>query len=78
MRKTLTVRLAATTRTDLVCISCGGFRCEYAVGLATDLVANASAGIHKRCVPTKRRGARIERVDVLVDVPPGSYTESDP
>ena len=66
-RTTLTVRLRDTTRTDLVCIACGGFRTELAVvvpGDRNDLLvaegADPSAGIHKRCLKLVK-GSRARR-----------------
>lgn len=52
-RRRLTVQLAPTTRTDLMCIYCGGFRTEYAV---VPVVAGADeqAGVHVVCMRGKR------------------------
>ena len=65
MRKTLTVRLAKTTRSDLVCLVCGGFRTELAVlfGMCA-FVEDAVVGIHKGCLKSPHR-AKVERVDVV-------------
>lgn len=45
--KTLKVRLEKTTRTDLICIGCGGFRTEFAVVTKGDFVA---VGVHRACI----------------------------
>lgn len=57
MRRTLTVSLAPTKRTDLICVSCGMFRTELAILFrgAEDGDAGAWAGVHRRCVATLRR-----------------------
>lgn len=52
MRKTLTVRLEKTTRTDLLCIICGCFRTDAAI------VGSEFAGVHRRCIARRARGSR--------------------
>jgi hypothetical protein len=62
MRKTLTVRLVPTPRTDLPCIACGGFRTDAAVVLQGSSEAEAEAGIHRGCLrhggPSRRWGPK--------------------
>lgn len=47
--KTLKVRLEKTTRTDLVCIGCGGFRTEYAI-VSGVVEGESVAGVHRDCI----------------------------
>jgi hypothetical protein len=60
MRKTLTIRLLSTRRTDLPCIVCGRFRTDAAVMVGGQLDQDmAEAGIHKACMPgPKKRAAK--------------------
>jgi len=50
--RNVTFRLEPTTRTDLVCVACGGFRTEYAVALADG--GESQAGAHAGCVERVR------------------------
>lgn len=74
--KTARVQLAPTRRTDLVCMSCGRFRTEFAVvpiGGDTTREANDShVGVHRACLgtvhlrrnviaPTHVKGCNTER-----------------
>lgn len=51
---TIRVRFVPTTRTDLICVACGGFNTDLAVEAATG--REHQAGVHKRCVDRVRRG----------------------
>lgn len=54
MRRTLTVRLIPTTRTDLLCLVCGRFRTEAAVLVGEQIDRDfAEVGIHRRCIPKR-------------------------
>lgn len=55
MRKTLTVRLIQSKRTDLPCIACGGFRTDAAVVLPGMPEEDAQTGIHKQCLAPRAR-----------------------
>ncbi len=52
--KTARVQLAPTRRTDLVCMSCGRFRTEFAVvpvgGDATREATDSHVGVHRACL----------------------------
>lgn len=68
MRKTLTVALALTERTDLMCIACGGFRAELAIkspeavfGMKANPV-DAHAGIHKKCISAMTRKRTVRAI----------------
>lgn len=65
MRRTLTVSLAPTKRTDLICVSCGMFRTELAILFrgAEDGDAGAWAGVHRHCVKTLRRRRAAPEAD---------------
>ena len=63
-RKTLTVRLAPTTRTDLLCILCGHFRAELEIAPTTG--KDPWAGVHARCARPRRTPA------VVPDAPGGA------
>ena len=51
-RKTLTVRLTPTARTDLLCILCGHFRAELEIAPAAG--EEPHAGVHARCARKRR------------------------
>jgi hypothetical protein len=56
--KTIRVGVAPTTRTDLLCILCGCFRCDMAiVSPVVSFTVEAHAGVHRRCWlrPKRRR-----------------------
>lgn len=60
--RALTLSIAKTTRTDLVCIACGGFRTDFAI-LVGDGEASANAGVHKgECLDAVRR-RRAQRAE---------------
>jgi hypothetical protein len=51
-RRTIKVALERVTRTDLICISCGSFRTEWAIVPSTRAggVEDAMAGVHTKCI----------------------------
>jgi len=50
-RKNVKVALERVTRTDLMCVSCGNFRTEWAIIPGTkDSVEDAVAGVHTKCI----------------------------
>lgn len=51
-RKTIKVALERVTRTDLICVSCGNFRTEWAIipNAKSGGVEDAMAGVHTRCI----------------------------
>lgn len=54
--KMIKVKLEKTSRTDLICISCGGFLTDYAIA-----VFEPVAGIHRDCIDRihVRRAAKV-------------------
>lgn len=51
-RRNVKIALERVTRTDLICVSCGDFRTEWAIvpsagGVSVD---DAVAGVHTRCI----------------------------
>ncbi len=60
--KTIKIEIEETSRTDLLCVRCGGFRTEFAVRESDHV------GVHKRCLREARpqsavRSARPVSVD---------------
>jgi len=51
MRSTLKIRLFRGCPSDLICIVCGGFRCDAAVVVPGAEEKASTAGIHKGCLP---------------------------
>jgi len=50
-RRNVKVALERVTRTDLICVSCGDFRTEWAIVPGKiGGVEDAVAGVHTRCV----------------------------
>ena len=54
-RKLVKVAIERTDRTDLICVSCGNFRTEWALlPVATETLANGKyepqAGVHTMCI----------------------------
>lgn len=50
-RKNVKVALERVTRTDLICVSCGNFRTEWAIVPApAGGVEDAVAGVHTKCI----------------------------
>ncbi len=51
-RKNVKVALERVTRTDLICVSCGDFRTEWAIVPAVKAggVEDAQAGVHTKCI----------------------------
>jgi hypothetical protein len=59
--KTMTLCVAPTSRTDLLCVVCGGFRTELAIVAAAGGVdGDAHAGVHRKCLRADR-AARLGR-----------------
>lgn len=56
-RSTYKVELVHTTRTDLICIRCGGFRTELAVVPAPG--CDEHVGMHKACARGGKRGVSV-------------------
>lgn len=54
--RALRILVRATTRTDLPCIGCGGFRTELAVVVLGE--GEAHCGLHERCVGKVQQPAR--------------------
>lgn len=46
--KMIKIQLEKTSRTDLICVSCGGFVTEYAIVRGGGFEPNA--GIHRSCI----------------------------
>ena len=55
MRKTLTVRLIPSARTDVPCLACGGFRTDAVIVLPGIPEEDAQTGIHRQCIAPKAR-----------------------
>jgi hypothetical protein len=67
--KYLRVRLEPTSRTDLMCLSCGGFRTQLLVVPGPGL--EPQVGVHKAClkaVKATRAGAKAPKVPVVRSV----------
>jgi hypothetical protein len=60
-RKTLRVTLTPTTHTHLVCIHCGGFRCELAVSCVPAGAAPPEPAAGRRCLRHAAATARAVR-----------------
>jgi hypothetical protein len=68
-RKMVKVALERVSRTDLICVSCGGFRTDWAIlPVAAETLSNGErepqAGIHTSCIPSLHaRNTRKKRTD---------------
>lgn len=64
--KALKVQIEKTTRTDLMCIACGGFRTEFAI---VPEGFDPCAGVHRACIERVhvRRAGSAEKEEVNVN-----------
>jgi hypothetical protein len=77
--KTARVQLVPTRRTDLVCMSCGRFRTEFAVvpigGDTTRETIDSHVGVHRACVDrvhSRRKTSKLARAaNGALDAPRG-------
>ena len=61
MRKTLTIRLIPSSRTDVPCLVCGRFRTQAVVVLPGGSEADAQVGMHRGCLPKRSTVAQRAR-----------------
>lgn len=75
MANHLRVQLVKTSRTDLLCIHCGGFGSHFAIVAPAQDAALAQVGVHRKCIPLvkARRSAAVappQPADTLPCEPP--------
>ncbi len=51
-RHNLRIQIVSSTRTDLMCVYCGGFKSEFGIVCEGDSDDNALVGVHKKCAKT--------------------------
>lgn len=72
-RRFLRVQIAKTTRTDLLCIHCGGFgnaRPMFAIIAPGQDTADAQTGIHRKCIALVKAPRAPRRPQPESAIPP--------
>jgi hypothetical protein len=65
MSKNIKIKLERVQRTDLICVSCGNFRTEWAIVPAPD--GEPVSGVHTKCISMLRVTRAKKTAAVVID-----------